>query len=68
MDTPPCITVYSFRYRDSRTGKWRDARYKITPEDARANYGEGNYELLQAHTYQDCGSTSAFLNGIQRLR
>jgi len=46
MDTPQSITLFAFRYRDERTGNWRDARYKITPEEAHERYGEGNYELI----------------------
>jgi len=39
-------SLYFFRIRDALTGKWRQTRYRLNDEDARARYGDGNYERL----------------------
>jgi hypothetical protein len=41
------ITIYAFRVRDERTGKWRTTRYKMTLEEAGERYGKGNYQVLE---------------------
>jgi hypothetical protein len=41
------LTIYTFRVRDGRTGKWRTARHKMTLEEAAKRHGEGNYEVLE---------------------
>ena len=38
--------LFFFRVRDALTGKWRQTRYRLSDEDARVRYGEGNYERL----------------------
>jgi hypothetical protein len=50
----PTITLHSYRVHDELTRKWRIARYKMTPDHAKAVYGEANYELLagSAVTYE----------------
>lgn len=40
------ITLYSYRVRHERTGKWYKARNQMTPETALSTYGEGKYELI----------------------
>ena len=39
---------YLFRVRDPVNGKWGQTRYKVTEEIARARYGEGCYERIDA--------------------
>ena len=34
------VTLYPFRYRDTRTGRWIKARYKATREEIAARYAE----------------------------
>ena len=41
------LVLYFCKVRDPITGKWRKTRYRLTAEEARARYGEGNYELLE---------------------
>jgi len=41
------VTVYTFRVRDGRTGKWRTSRHKMTLDQADERYGYGNYELIE---------------------
>jgi hypothetical protein len=38
--------LYFFRVRDSISGKCRQTRYRLTENEARQRYGEGNYERL----------------------
>jgi len=40
--------LYFFRVRDSLTGKWRQTRYRLNDEEARARYGDGNFERLDS--------------------
>jgi len=34
------VTLYPFRYRDTRTGRWIKARYEATPEEIAARHAE----------------------------
>jgi hypothetical protein len=52
---PPQL-LYRFRVRDPRTGKWYTARYRATPEEIRARYGE-EFELLDAEVRQPLGGS-----------
>ena len=38
--------LYFFRVRDPLTGKWRQTRYRLNDDEARARYGDGNFERL----------------------
>jgi len=37
---PQTFEVFPFRYRDARTGKWVNARYKAAPDDIAWRYAE----------------------------
>jgi len=37
---PQTFEVFPCRYRDARTGKWVNARYKATPAEIAARYAE----------------------------
>ena len=39
------LVLYFFRVRDA--GKWRQTRYRLSDDEARLRYGDGNYERLQ---------------------
>jgi len=39
-------TLYHFRVKHLRTGKWYQARYAMTLEHAKSVFGAGNYELI----------------------
>ena len=41
------LELYHFKVRDPVTGKWRTTNYRLTVEEARQRYGEGNYEVLE---------------------
>lgn len=57
------ITLYTFRYKEKTTGKWREARYQISIAEALERYGEGNFELLDGHTYGNSGSAAHLQRG-----
>jgi len=38
--------LFFFNVRDSLTGKWRKTRYRLNEDEARARYGDGNFERL----------------------
>jgi hypothetical protein len=40
------LVLYFFDVRDEITGKWRQTRYRLSDEEARVRYGDGNYERL----------------------
>ena len=62
------ITLYAFRVRDERTGKWRVSRYKMTPEHAKAQYGEGNYELIEDFTEDKIKKLEDFFHYVDVVR
>lgn len=39
------LIPYLARVRDPTTGEWHQTRYRMTAEDARERFGEGNYEI-----------------------
>ena len=41
------LIPYIARVRDPATGEWHQTRYRMTAEDARERFGEGNYELRE---------------------
>lgn len=50
--------LYSFRYRDPLTGKWRTARYQASEDDIRSRHPE--YELLGEPTVINGPITGSF--------
>jgi hypothetical protein len=48
------VKPFPFRYRDSLTGRWVNARYKATPDEIAARYAEweitGPPEILNVET------------------
>ena len=38
--------LFFFKVRDSLTGKWRQTRYRLSDDEARLRYGDGNFERL----------------------
>ena len=40
------IVMYFFKLRSEVTGKWVKTRWRMTIEEARTRYGEGNFEVL----------------------
>lgn len=60
-------TLYFFEVRDSLTGKWRQTRYRLNEDEARARYGDGNYERLdwtrEVRTGDAGGQSTAHLIG-----
>ena len=42
----PTRELYLFNVRNPITRKWRQTRYRLTAENARERYGEGNFERL----------------------
>ena len=41
------LIPYIARVRDPATGEWHQTHYRMTAEDARERFGEGNYELRE---------------------
>ena len=44
----PTRELYLLNVRNPITRKWRQTRYRLTAENARERYGEGNYERIDA--------------------
>lgn len=40
------LVLYFFRVRDAISGKWRQTRYRLSDDEARLRYGDGNFERL----------------------
>ena len=58
-DAPASHLVYSFRYRDERTGKWIKARYKASPHEINSVYRE--WQLLdQGELRESAGQQPRF--------